>query len=246
MAALFLSFHKKYTKAHDEHPCYLRPPPRSGEFSGGWGFSCLVGGKILFDAGEKGDRLLHNIKELGISLNRIEAVVLSHDHWDHWGGLKEVLAQRPGLPVYVPRGISRELEEGILRWGGEPLTGEPGRKLTEGCFLSGTVDGHYKGRVLNEQALVVKGDDGVSVVTGCAHPGVETMVAAALKIFPGHPLNTIMGGFHLYNRSEDEAGQIIERIRSLGFRRVLATHCSGSAAEEAGDLFLHVGWQGRL
>ena len=54
-----------------------------------WGFSCLVEGEknILFDTGAKADILLENMKKMGIDVKKIDAVVLSHNHRDHTGGL---------------------------------------------------------------------------------------------------------------------------------------------------------------
>jgi 7,8-dihydropterin-6-yl-methyl-4-(beta-D-ribofuranosyl)aminobenzene 5'-phosphate synthase len=56
--------------------------------------------RVLFDTGQ-GLALGHNALALGIPLSRAEAVVLSHGHYDHTGGLATVLSGRHGLPVYA-------------------------------------------------------------------------------------------------------------------------------------------------
>lgn len=43
--------------------------------------------KLLFDAGPDGAVLLGNARNLGVSLREVEAVAISHGHWDHMGGL---------------------------------------------------------------------------------------------------------------------------------------------------------------
>jgi len=59
-------------------------------FKEGWGFSCLIemeDEKILFDTGWDGNILLSNMEKFGIRPAEIKRAIISHDHWDHAGGL---------------------------------------------------------------------------------------------------------------------------------------------------------------
>ena len=56
--------------------------------------------KILFDTGQ-GLALKHNAKRLGILLSTANAIVLSHGHYDHTGGLLEALAGTDGQKVFA-------------------------------------------------------------------------------------------------------------------------------------------------
>ncbi|HVO12887.1 MAG TPA: MBL fold metallo-hydrolase [Vicinamibacteria bacterium] len=56
--------------------------------------------RVLFDTGQ-GLVLRHNAEALGLRLGSLDAVVLSHGHYDHTGGLAAVLNDRPGVPVYA-------------------------------------------------------------------------------------------------------------------------------------------------
>jgi len=69
---------------------------------------------ILFDAGITGVPLLHNAKVLGVDLSKIDQVVLSHGHPDHFGGVYDALAaigRRVPVVVhpsaFIPRAINR-------------------------------------------------------------------------------------------------------------------------------------------
>ena len=54
------------------------------------------------DVGISGTCLLNNAELLKIDLSRVEALILSHGHFDHCWGLKEVLPKLPkGIPVVL-------------------------------------------------------------------------------------------------------------------------------------------------
>lgn len=67
--------------------------------------------RVLFDAGPEGYAIQRNGRLLGIEFGDIEAVVLSHGHWDHGGGLLTALhlirASNGGepVPLYVHPGM---------------------------------------------------------------------------------------------------------------------------------------------
>jgi 7,8-dihydropterin-6-yl-methyl-4-(beta-D-ribofuranosyl)aminobenzene 5'-phosphate synthase len=79
--------------------------PHEGD--GEWGYSALVevdGHKILFDTGASADMIVRNAAALHIDLSDVEDVILSHNHWDHVGGL---MALRRELAKINPRAMSR-------------------------------------------------------------------------------------------------------------------------------------------
>ncbi len=56
--------------------------------------------RILFDTGQS-DLLIRNAKALGINLAQTDAIVLSHGHYDHTGGLSAVLGIAPKARIYL-------------------------------------------------------------------------------------------------------------------------------------------------
>lgn len=56
--------------------------------------------RVLFDTGQT-DIILRNAELLGIHLDSIDAILISHGHYDHTGGLKAVLDIAPKAKVYL-------------------------------------------------------------------------------------------------------------------------------------------------
>jgi 7,8-dihydropterin-6-yl-methyl-4-(beta-D-ribofuranosyl)aminobenzene 5'-phosphate synthase len=71
------------------------------------GFACLIetgDGSVLFDTGQ-GMGICGNARALGKDLASVKAIAISHGHYDHTGGLPQVLNQTGALPVYGHPGI---------------------------------------------------------------------------------------------------------------------------------------------
>ena len=149
-----------------------------------WGFSALIETEkappILFDTGADGSILLHNMKELNIDPRDIGAIVISHAHWDHTGGLSSILRENGNAKLYIPSSFH---------------ISTPGRKVTivknaiqidENVFSTGELEGI-------EQSLALKTDKGIFVVVGCSHSGVGNILRAASTF--GKPYG-IAGGLH--------------------------------------------------
>ena len=56
--------------------------------------------QVLFDTGQS-DLLVENARQLGIGLDRLDAIILSHGHYDHTGGLAAVVAASSCPPVFL-------------------------------------------------------------------------------------------------------------------------------------------------
>jgi 7,8-dihydropterin-6-yl-methyl-4-(beta-D-ribofuranosyl)aminobenzene 5'-phosphate synthase len=216
-----------------------------------WGFSCLIeyrGQVILFDIGGDSPTLLANMATLGIDPSEIETVVLSHIHGDHTDGLSGLLPiAGDTLTVFVPRSFPARFKEAVqnraqsfdkLRTSLVEVR-EP-REIGEGVYTTGEL-----GTGIIEQSLVVKTNEGLVVVTGCAHPGIVEVVRKA-KALSGDEVHLVLGGFHLGGKSQREIKGILSEFRRLGVRKVAPCHCTGEQAirmfqQEYGEDFIQAG-----
>lgn len=192
-----------------------------------WGFSCLVRlpeKVILFDTGGDGSILLHNMADLGIDPQEVDIVVLSHIHGDHVGGLASFLEHNSDVTVYVPVSFPKRLKEESRLSGAELEEVDQPRELFEGAFTTGELNGGIK-----EQSLVLRTQQGLVVITGCAHPGVVNMVRKAKQV-GNDRVHLVLGGFHLSGMSRSSIQAIIEDFTELGVQRVAPCHCSGDQA----------------
>ena len=150
-----------------------------------WGFACLIKTKkdtILFDTGAKGDILLDNMKKLGIDPKKISKIVISHEHWDHNGGLEE-LCSFIKKDVEIYRFEKNKTKDTHLFCVAEPL------KIAENVFSTGRLPGDP----VDEQSLVLKGEKGWYVLAGCSHPSVKNIIEKAEE---HGRIKGIIGGLH--------------------------------------------------
>jgi 7,8-dihydropterin-6-yl-methyl-4-(beta-D-ribofuranosyl)aminobenzene 5'-phosphate synthase len=194
-----------------------------------WGFSCVIRGgekTILFDTGGNGKILLSNMKKLGIDPREIEIVVLSHIHGDHVGGLDDFLEQNAEVDVYLPQAFPHNFKENARNYGAKIFEVQESTKICENTYSTGVL-----GMGIKEQALIVRTEQGVIVITGCAHPGIVNIVKKAKDLLR-EDLLLVMGGFHLMGQSQGSIEKIISQFRDLGVRLVGPCHCSGDTTRE--------------
>jgi 7,8-dihydropterin-6-yl-methyl-4-(beta-D-ribofuranosyl)aminobenzene 5'-phosphate synthase len=208
-----------------------------------WGFSCLIeyqGQVILFDTGGDSPTLLANMATLGIDPSEIERVVLSHIHGDHTDGLSGLLPMAgDGLTVFVPQSFPARFKDAVRTRTHLVEVHEP-REIGEGVYTTGEL-----GTGIIEQSLVIRTDEGLVVVTGCAHPGIVEIVRKA-KALSGDEVYLVLGGFHLGGKSRKEIEGILSEFRRLGVRKVAPCHCTGEQAirmfrQEYGEDFIQAG-----
>jgi 7,8-dihydropterin-6-yl-methyl-4-(beta-D-ribofuranosyl)aminobenzene 5'-phosphate synthase len=204
--------------------------PGRDDMTPAWGFGCVVQGldrTILFDTGGDGRLLLANMRAAGVDPNQIDAVFISHAHGDHTGGLGALLRSRGPLDVYLPGGAGSGLVRQVQDVGGRPVDCDESVQVCPGARTTGTL-----GRsAIPEHGLCVQTRDGWILITGCAHPGVGELAAAAKEV-TGGDLALVVGGFHMGWQSERQILAVIERFENLGVRAVAPCHCTGQRARK--------------
>lgn len=212
------------------------------ELTEGWGFSALIeyrGHTLLFDTGADGDALLNNMAALDINPLDIESVVLSHNHQDHTGGLTALLSTGVQPNLYLlpsfPASFKRSLSQAT-----SVIETMPDQVIVEGIVTTGEMnDG------IPEQAIAIEVDQGVVVLTGCAHPGIVAIIEH-VKDASGKPVYLVLGGFHLKDKPAGDITTIVQAFRRLDVQRAGPCHCTGEQAiaafaDEYGDDFVPIG-----
>jgi len=203
---------------------------RDDRYQSGWGFSCLVDDRILFDTGEASDSLFDNLCQFNIQPEKIEAVVISHDHWDHTGGLWDLLKRNPGLPVYACPGFGNEFKKTVTALKGRLITSSTFQKIDPIITVTGEISGEYKGMPMPEQALLLESDTALTMFTGCSHPGIVQMLDTVRDQYHNKPFSLVLGGFHLMSTPRKEIQSTAALMKGMGVRSVGPTHCTGKEA----------------
>jgi len=173
-----------------------------------WGFACLVeadGRRLLFDTGGRGEVLLKNLEALNLEPASIPEIFISHSHWDHLGGLADLMRVNRNIRVYLPGSCPRPTEAR------EVISVQGPLEIAANMFSTGELPGA-------EQSLVVKTENGLTVICGCSHPGVGTILAAASRF---GPVAALVGGLHGFQEYELLAG----------LKLICPCHCTQHQAE---------------
>jgi 7,8-dihydropterin-6-yl-methyl-4-(beta-D-ribofuranosyl)aminobenzene 5'-phosphate synthase len=213
-----------------------------------WGFACVVEGlgeTILFDTGAKGELLLSNMAKAGFQPDQIGCVVLSHFHGDHTGGLADFLKANNRVKVFMPKAFPDEFRQQAAASGARVVETEGPARVCAGAWTTGVLTHTLGERELHEQGLYLSTPAGLVVITGCAHPDIVRLSAAA-KRHGERPVYTVLGGFHLGRASDERLDTVIRGLRKLGVRQAAPSHCSGDKTrklmqEAFGDAYLPSG-----
>lgn len=234
-----------------------------------------AGKRILFDTGNNPEILEQNAKAKGADLSKLDFAVLSHRHGDHMGELSYLLKVNPTVKIYAPKegfGVygadlpgtfyrkdpslppEQRYFDGnppeVMRFGSAWPTAnfqlvDQNIEIAPDIHLITLVSDKPGTLELRELSLAINTPEGIVVVVGCSHPGVDKIVAAAATINPR--VHLIAGGFHLVVTSDADIEKIVTALHdTFKVEYIAPGHCTGEPAFAAlrrafGDHYLYAG-----
>jgi len=234
-----------------------------------------AGKRILFDTGNNPDILAQNAKAKRIDLSKLDFVVMSHRHGDHMGGLAYLLKVNPAVRIYAPKegfgvygadlpssfyrkdsslspeqryydGVPPEILRFGSAWPGANFQlVEKNTEIGSNIHLIALVSDKPGTLELRELSLAINTPEGIVLVVGCSHPGIDKIVAAAAVINPR--IHVIAGGLHLVVTSDADIEKIVTALHeTLKVQYVAPGHCTGEPAFTAlkkafGDRYMNAG-----
>jgi len=233
------------------------------------------GKRILFDTGDNPDIFAQNVKAAGVDLTRLDFAVISHRHGDHMGGLTYLLKVNPKVKIYAPKegfGVfGSSLPSSFYRkadglppdmryFDGNPPTvmnfgnAWPGANfelidktidVAPGLTLIALVSDAPGTKELKELSLAINTPEGIVLVVGCSHPGIDAIVAEAAKT--NTHIHFIAGGLHLVAAPDAAIQKVTMSLKDTWKVDWIAPgHCTGEPSfavlkEAFGDRYLYAG-----
>lgn len=230
------------------------------------GFSAYIevnGKAYLFDTGQSGI-VVKNAKNLGINLKELDAIILSHGHYDHTGGLEHVLEITGPIDIYghpkifekkwtidktekrdigTPISLEKLEKMGVnLHLSAEPM------KISDNVWTSGEIprksaelirdpklyveqEGHLvPDMVLDDLALYIADKDGVSIIFGCNHAGLDNTLQHIDNQVKIDKIKLLIGGLHLFESDEEQILENLNVLNKFKIEKIAVSHCTGFEA----------------
>ncbi len=214
------------------------------------------GKKILFDTGQ-GMAFFHNAEKLGITLNDLDAIILSHGHYDHTGALKKICEENIHVPIFthpnsfVKRyslhadnslhciGMKEELGNNL-----DLRLNENNCEIFKSFFLTGKIplQNHFEDSggkffldkkctqrdlIPDDQAVFIETPKGIVVVLGCSHSGIINTLNYIKKLSSLNKFYAVIGGMHLINANDYRIKNTITELNKLDIKTIYPAHCTG-------------------
>ncbi len=225
------------------------------ELKSAWGFATVVktpDETLLFDTGGNSEILLFNMKKinypaaeqrgivksierpkgrgiepssasggLNIDPQSIDKVIISHIHADHLGGLKGFLEENKNVTVFIPSSFPDSIRDMIKNHQAEFTDVYGPQKISKNICSTGKLSGPPK-----EQSIIINSKRGLIIITGCAHPGIISIIKIGKEVFPEQKIYLVVGGFH------HPPVSVVEELKESGVEKIAPSHCTGDQVIE--------------
>ena len=212
--------------------------------------------RYLFDTGQS-DKFILNAQELGIELEKLDLAVISHGHYDHGGGLQQLLGIAPELRIACsPQADCRcfSVSTAMTKYSGLPepeIVRQPNRIPVNGIvkisnhltlftlphsapsnphLMRETTDGLVPDTFADEVFALLREDDKNVIFGGCTHHGLAQLFDFYTDIFKNKPITAFIGGLHLSGKSAEEIEAAAATAEKMHVGTWIINHCSGEEA----------------
>lgn len=194
--------------------------------------------KFLIDSGWAYKWMDECFKREGIDKmlanNEIEAIFITHEHFDHFWGIPVTYKYNPNITTYIPEGFYPEGLQYVKDAGhtGKLITAKNGLNKIIPGFATYVFNVPIICRVFGEQSLYFNVKDvGMVSVTGCCHQGIIQFADTAYREmkYEGDKLHGIYGGLHIspFEDWDPKYDDLVISLGKYGFEKIGCNHCTG-------------------
>ncbi len=130
--------------------------------------------------------------------------------------------------TFIEHSAPAELAPGV--WISGPVPRAFGERNWVRSMRLVTSAGVVEDSLPEDQALVIRTEHGLTLLTGCGHAGIGNILAHAQSLHAGTRVQAVLGGLHLLDADDARLRWTAGRMRAAGVRYLLGAHCTGLEA----------------
>lgn len=206
--------------------------PSDTNLEAGPGFSAWIEFRdrvIVFDTGSDYLTLLGNMSKLKLDYLKVTDIFISHNHWDHIYGIPGIAGVKNfQVNTFIPKSSVDAIIQQVPRL--QYTETEEFKELYPRIWSTGELSSQFLNTSIAEQMMILETEEGLIVIKGCSHPGIETLINLVSNKFPGKTIKLLLGGFHLENKTTEEIRLISDFLKESGVKAIAPSHCTGEYA----------------
>lgn len=174
----------------------------------------------LFDCAQIFEWLEYNFKELNLNPEKLDWIIISHDHYDHVHALPKFIEKYKTKKIYVPKDFKSLENKNIIKvdnyW-----------EIEKWFFLTWSMDWW---NAKEQSAILDFGKKWIMIIVWCSHPGIINIVENAIKITWNKKIMWIIWWLHLVESSYEEIMNIVEYLKKIDISFIIPGHCTWNDA----------------